>query len=309
MVNFTPVAIGATGNAALFNDPLNELDAVIEDIKDGNYYGAVSTLTIVSGIVLIIGGYHNIAAENGIDDDLDTINGGVLGQIIVIQPDSGDTITLTESGNIRTVDGGALIITGNTALQLSFDGSNWQTITPSGLQGEIVPLTQVIASVASVDINGIPEITGPMILMFGFRGDGAGTKDSLKITINGHAVTYQSVSRGDSLNNTNRANDITNIRLGDTNNGLVSLPGTGSAAGNLGVGSLLIHSGESQVRRWLQFAGHTIFNESNNSLNSWKTGARHTLAVAAALSQITFESFAGNNITEGFYALYAVQRP
>ena len=92
------------------------------------------TLTIVSGYVVIKNSYHIIAAETGTSDLLGSIYGGYLGQILVLQPDTGDTITVVgdSSGNIR------LALTNNfemnnTAdkLTLIFTGTEWQELSKS----------------------------------------------------------------------------------------------------------------------------------------------------------------------------------
>lgn len=57
-------------------------------------------LTIDTGEVTISQSYHKIAAESGTADTLDTINGGVDGDVIIFIADTGDTITISESGNV-----------------------------------------------------------------------------------------------------------------------------------------------------------------------------------------------------------------
>ena len=68
-------------------------------------FGALETLTISGGAVTRSGtsSFFNIAAETGTVDDLDTINGGSDGDMIVLRSDSGDDIDITEAGNIQLV--------------------------------------------------------------------------------------------------------------------------------------------------------------------------------------------------------------
>ncbi len=68
-------------------------------------FGALETLTISGGVVTrsATSSFFNIAAETGTVDDLDTINGGSDGDMIVLRSDSGDDIDITEAGNIQLV--------------------------------------------------------------------------------------------------------------------------------------------------------------------------------------------------------------
>lgn len=66
--------------------------------------GSLTDLTISSGAVTLpsSGSFFNILAESGTADDLTDINGTYSdGDVIVIRPDSGDTITVLETGNIE----------------------------------------------------------------------------------------------------------------------------------------------------------------------------------------------------------------
>jgi len=103
---------------------------------DNINFGALNALTIASGEVTVpaSGSFFSIAAESGTADDLDTINGGSDGDMIVLRPDSGDTITVTDNvGNLQ--------LSGNFAMDdpadkitLIYDDaiSKWCEITSSG---------------------------------------------------------------------------------------------------------------------------------------------------------------------------------
>ena len=61
---------------------------------------AAGALTIVTGAVTITQGYHKIAGEGAVDDNLDTITGGLEGMVIILRP-NGQVITLTDGvGNL-----------------------------------------------------------------------------------------------------------------------------------------------------------------------------------------------------------------
>jgi hypothetical protein len=68
-------------------------------------FGEEETLTVAAGVVTRTAttSFFRIAAQTGTTDDLDTINGGSDGDMIVIKADTGDDITVTEAGNIQLV--------------------------------------------------------------------------------------------------------------------------------------------------------------------------------------------------------------
>lgn len=95
-----------------------------------------STLTITSGAVTKTTNYHTIAAESGTTDDLDTISGGTSGDILFLKADTGDTITLTSSGNIFcewATGAKDYLVTATDVHMLFFDGSKWRIIGRSRL--------------------------------------------------------------------------------------------------------------------------------------------------------------------------------
>ena len=65
-------------------------------------YTAATTLTILSGEVTVVQVVHQVNGEGLTDDTLDTINGGVESQSLILYPaDPANTITLsTGVGNI-----------------------------------------------------------------------------------------------------------------------------------------------------------------------------------------------------------------
>lgn len=58
--------------------------------------------TIAAGVISITGGYHTVDTESDAgNDDLDTINGGTDGQLLILQiEDDSRIVTITENGNI-----------------------------------------------------------------------------------------------------------------------------------------------------------------------------------------------------------------
>lgn len=70
----------------------------------GANYGVRTVGTIAAGVLTISSGYIQVAAASGTADFLDTITSAspvaLPGDTIVLTPDIGDTITVTEAGNI-----------------------------------------------------------------------------------------------------------------------------------------------------------------------------------------------------------------
>jgi len=85
---------------------------------------APSTKTISGGAITATQNLHIIAAEAGVTDDLDTINGLVDRQFLLLKADAGDTITVKHgTGNIHFDSGDDFDLSGDSWLLLFFDGT------------------------------------------------------------------------------------------------------------------------------------------------------------------------------------------
>ena len=92
---------------------------------------AASTLTLSSGAVTATQTSHIIAAETGTEDDLDTITAVGDTTFVVVQADSGDTITVKHgTGNISLNGGQDILVSGSITLMLYYDGTNWSDLAP-----------------------------------------------------------------------------------------------------------------------------------------------------------------------------------
>lgn len=126
----TAMSTGAAGNSASVNAPLGQLDAALGNMINGilafnlQKFSAASTLTISSGVITSTGNAHIIAAETSTTDDLDTIT-AVNNSFLFLKADSGDTITLTSSGNIVNTP---VVLSGSMVLLLYCLGSTWSVI-------------------------------------------------------------------------------------------------------------------------------------------------------------------------------------
>lgn len=151
----TPIGVGDPANASTFNTPLGQLDSVIDTaITDANTAIAsaatnatnltnlksgvdgfsqlslttTSTLTISSGLINITRSRHLVDTEaSATYDDLDTINGGVAGDVLVVQSVTSARVVVVKNGT------GNIFLNGidvhldnpNKALTLLFTGSVW----------------------------------------------------------------------------------------------------------------------------------------------------------------------------------------
>lgn len=92
-----------------------------------------SQITISSGAVTITQSYHNIDTEaDASTDDLDTINGGVEGdRLVVVAHNSGRTVVMKDgTGNLQLNGDFSLTSTQDT-MELIFNGTNWLELSRS----------------------------------------------------------------------------------------------------------------------------------------------------------------------------------
>lgn len=111
----------------------NNLGADDVGTKKKIIYDDASELTIASGVITVTQTYHDVDTESdGASDDLDTINGGVAGQLLILRAEHTDrTVVLKNgTGNIKSGADITLDSTDDTAT-LIYDGTNWLLISSS----------------------------------------------------------------------------------------------------------------------------------------------------------------------------------
>lgn len=118
----------------LNNNGLVEVKSELE--VQGFYSFENSTeLTIASGIVTATKSYHKIDTEgDAATDDLNTINGGSTGRIVIFTSANSarDTTFKHATGNLRLSQGNDFTLDNiNATIQLLYDGSNWIEISRS----------------------------------------------------------------------------------------------------------------------------------------------------------------------------------
>jgi hypothetical protein len=98
-------------------------------------YSSPTELTIAGGVVTAVRSYHTIDTQNNdATDDLDTINGGSVGRILIITSANSDRDTTLKhaTGNLRLSQGNDFTLDNiNATMQLLYDGSNWIEISRS----------------------------------------------------------------------------------------------------------------------------------------------------------------------------------
>ena len=114
------------------------INGVFSSLKSDNRLlpAESSTLTIASGAVTVgLFSYYPIETEAAAaTDDLDTINGGTSGQIIILRAaTSTRDVVVTEVGNIRLNAAGSTFTLNNSQdrIVLQYDGSVWNEISRS----------------------------------------------------------------------------------------------------------------------------------------------------------------------------------
>ncbi len=137
----TPISVGAPANAATFNSPLGQLDSAIDtalttanDLKSGIdgftqlSLSTTTTLTISSGVITATRSRHLVDTEaSATYDDLDTINGGVAGDVLVLQSVTSARVVVVKHGTGNIFLNGYDVHLDNPrkTLTLLHDGTRW----------------------------------------------------------------------------------------------------------------------------------------------------------------------------------------
>jgi hypothetical protein len=111
-VNEFTIANAATGNGPTLSATGSDTDVPINITPKGagairlngkTAYPFGGAISLTGGVTTVTDSYHEVTSQSGPSDDLDTLNGGVDGMIVILHPTSGDTITVKDgTGNIKT---------------------------------------------------------------------------------------------------------------------------------------------------------------------------------------------------------------
>jgi len=112
------------------------LDGSDGTIKSEIYsYGTPTELTIATGVITAIRSYHKVDTQaDDATDELDTINGGSAGMLLILtsENDGRDTTLKHGTGNLRLSQGNDFILDNiNATIILIYNGTNWLEISRS----------------------------------------------------------------------------------------------------------------------------------------------------------------------------------
>ena len=94
-------------------------------------YSKGDELTIASGVIAVTHSYHEVDTESdAATDELNTINGGVEGQRLVLRAaNSARTVNIVEGGNIALTKNPRPLNHKDDTIMLFYDGSNWLEVS------------------------------------------------------------------------------------------------------------------------------------------------------------------------------------
>ncbi len=127
-------------------------------------FDAATELTIASGVVTAVQGYHDVDTEsNAASDDLDTISGLTDGELSILRPESGARTVVIKhgTGNIYLPGGNDCSLAELTDWALVMgDGSNAAVLACSTLADYFQPADAELEAVAGLSGTGIVAHTG-----------------------------------------------------------------------------------------------------------------------------------------------------
>jgi hypothetical protein len=125
-----------------------------DDARTGPW-PASQAVTISDDAITRTREYHVVSAESGTSDNLATINGGSVGDLLVIQPADGHTLTVQDGvDNIVTETGNDIVLNGSEdhlLLVLANDG-NWYTVGAGGGGGGF-PFSAISVDLSNPDAD------------------------------------------------------------------------------------------------------------------------------------------------------------
>ena len=93
-----------------------------------------SNLTIACDTITPTHSFHSLLPQSGSSDDLDTINGGVDGQILILTRGSGTITIKHDEDNIHTVGGSDFAMNSSTDVSvLLYNGNIWHLIVAANI--------------------------------------------------------------------------------------------------------------------------------------------------------------------------------
>jgi hypothetical protein len=127
----TTVDIGAaTGTTTIKNDLVSDGSVTVGDMLN---LGTATELTIATGVITATRSYHLVDTElDAASDDLDTINGGTEGDILVLRPaNAARTVVLKDGADNLLLAGDFSLDANADVIVLLFIGGFWVELTRS----------------------------------------------------------------------------------------------------------------------------------------------------------------------------------
>ncbi len=113
--------VGGAGQYLLAADMNAHIRDNLSFLKTNIALETAVQLTVSSGVVTKSQSFHYISPESGTEDDLDTINGGTEGDVLLLTAEAGKTINITTDGNIL----GTGTLDGTNIAMLVYFGAYW----------------------------------------------------------------------------------------------------------------------------------------------------------------------------------------
>lgn len=121
-------------------DKINALQRRVDKLERQSGYRlfnvAGTVKTIDTGVITKDAGkiaWHVVKVESGLSDDLDTINGGVAGDILFLSPAASSAVTLKDGTGNLLLTGDLLINNVADLVTLFYRGSNWYEVSFSNI--------------------------------------------------------------------------------------------------------------------------------------------------------------------------------
>ena len=92
----------------------------------GQHFGAATELTIASGVITVTKGQHTVTVQSGSTDNLDTINGLVANQVLLLRPTDGAKTIVVKPGT------GNVLCRGNADITMDDIQDFVQIFSPDG---------------------------------------------------------------------------------------------------------------------------------------------------------------------------------
>lgn len=141
-VDVSDIVDGQQIDAADVLTPINDLKSEIEDLLNGVRrigllsFGTPESLTISGGAITITGTHVVVDTQaSAATDDLDTINGGGNGKVLLMRSNNSarDVVLKHGTGNIATSDGADVTLDSVAKFALLFyTNSNWLVLSGGG---------------------------------------------------------------------------------------------------------------------------------------------------------------------------------